>query len=211
MSLYIYLFIFFVIAFLVSSFKRKFAPFLTIVSFIVVWFVSSFRGYAVGTDTSHYQMLFDYFDDLSIEDVRGEYFFTLLFYIIKLFDGTYRYFLIVASILFYLPLYIAIKKSSINPMLSVLLLYSLGFCFMFFNISRQLIAVSLSIFAFIACSKNNLKWFLIIVSACALIHTSSFFLLLFWFINKIKIASDKYIAILILTFITPFVFNPSFG
>lgn len=210
MLLYIYLFIFLVVAFLVSSFKKKFTPFFTIISFIILCFFSAFRGYSVGTDTSHYQMLFDYFDDLSIQDVRGEYFFSFLFYLVKLFGGSYRVFLILTSFLFYLPLYIAIRRSSINPMLSVFLLYSLGFCFMFFNISRQLIAVSLSLFAFIACSKNNLKWFLIIVFLCTIIHTSSVFVLLFWFINKLKIASDKYIAILFITFIIPFIFNFSY-
>ena len=73
-----------------------------------------------------------------------------------------------------------------------------------------MIAVSIALFAFIVCDRNNIKWFLIIVLSCSIIHTSSLFLLLFWFLNKLKISSDKYLVILPLTFLMPFVFDISY-
>lgn len=210
MIVYLYVLGFLLFTIFISYIRKEFAPTLLILSFAVLWFISAFRGVDVGTDTSSYKALFDYYDETDFQDIRGEYLFSLLFYIIKTLGGNYRIFLMVSSLIFYLPVYFAIKKNSTSPMLSLLLLYLLGFCFMFFNISRQMLAVSLSLLAFIACYKNHIKSFLSIVFLCSIIHTTAIFLLFIWFVKKINISSDKYIVLLLFTFLIPFIVNTSY-
>lgn len=207
----IYIFIlFFLYLFWILFSRKKNVYYWALIPFFTLWFISAFRDVTVGTDTKTYKDLFTYYNESKMMVVKGEYLFSFMTYLIKSRGGDYRHFLMLDALLFYLPICYAIKIVKLNPLSSITFLFSLGFCFSFFNISRQMTAVSFSLLAFIACSQNKNILFLILVIISFFIHTSSVILLLFWLVYKLTLSPNKYILILLFSFFIPFLLNSEY-
>lgn len=78
---------------------------------------------------------------------------------------------------------------------------------MFFNISRQMIAVSLGMWAFFMLERDiKLIYILPVILATTFFHTSGLILFLAYFLKKIKIQSGTVTFLLVTTFLVPFIF-----
>lgn len=187
---------------------------LLLLSVIILFIMSGWRAYSVGTDTLNYKLGFDsQSTDFRFLDIRSnEILFPYLIFFIKFFEGDYRVFLIVISFIYCLLVYIVSRFCDKNSLLALLFLFLLGHFFLFYNVSRQEIAVLLSFCAYIYLKRDKKISFFLIVLFSTLLHTSVIVAFLFYPIDKMKI-KKKWIAIipilLFITFLMPFIFDTS--
>lgn len=197
--------LYFIIAlFLIILIKTKNDNIINLV-FLFFILLTGLRGYSVGTDTMNYYGLFN--GSESFQNNQGEIVFYLLYSYLSSINVSYRIILFIQAILFWLPLYYVFKRTS-YPVLAVFILYCLGYVFMSFNISRQMIAASIGLCS-IYMIKENVKTIypvsLIILSS--MFHTSSLILLLVFILKKINLHRDIWTCILVFSFLLPFVFS----
>lgn len=146
--------------------------------------VSMFRALSVGTDTSHY---YEYFSHLDIEDVRGtEYGWFLINYLCKNIFNSYTLFLGIVATLTFIFISKAIFDNSKNIAFSLFLYIVLYFYFNSFNISRQILAASIFLFATRYILQQNFGKYLFWILISTSIHTSAIITLPFFFIGRIK-------------------------
>ncbi|WP_411686487.1 EpsG family protein [Acinetobacter pseudolwoffii] len=138
-------------------------------SYLILLFLSAFRDISVGTDTESYENIFyqivsnnDYL--LSIEP--GWIFLNKA---VDYMGFDFRGILVISSFLTLSLIFLTVKKYSFNPMFSIALFYLLYFYFISFNISRQLLAVSIVLISTVLIL-NNKK-----ISSFCLILLASFF------------------------------------
>lgn len=172
----------------------------------LLFVLTAFRGYTVGTDTENYHMLFT--GEASV-DKAGEFAFLALYNGINALGLNYRWFLIITAALFWGQLFAQsfweMRKTPVFPLLFVFLL---GYCFMFFNISRQMIAVSLGLWVFFMIERNIKPVYILpVIFTTTIFHTSGLILLLALLLKKIKIQNGTVAILLVLTFLLPF-FSP---
>lgn len=167
-----------------------------LISFIILFILSAFRGENVGTDTINYKDLFNSFQ-LNIDWIRLSIEPGWLFLndVIIFLGGEYRHLIILSSFLTLASVFFVAKKYSLNPMLSILAYYLLYFYFYSFNISRQLLAVSIVLVAFLFLIKNRIFLFAILIFFASLFHSSALICLLLILVNKLS--GDKYILSLL--------------
>lgn len=184
---------------------------LLFIAILVLFVISGWRAFSVGTDTLNYKMSFDYLSyDLRFIDIRSnEIFYPYLMYFIQSFGGDYRNFIIITSAIFCFLVYVASKQCE-NSLIAILLFWLLGNFFMFYNISRQEIAVLLSLCAFFCLERKKMILYLLLILLGISIHTSIIFIILFLLLMRIKI-ERKYLFIVpilfIITFVIPIFFD----
>ena len=131
--------------------------------------------YRVGTDFGIYYTLYNTLDPAHWREALAsspqDAGFTGLSLILRsMSDSPYLIFW-VASALTIIPVYVTIKKQSVDPTMSLLLYVLLAFFVAPFNLMRQGIAISLNFWAD-SYLDHNKKWYLVINAVAAAIHTS---------------------------------------
>lgn len=177
--------------------------------FLILFVLTAFRDVSVGTDTLNYRDWFNWYDDSSLTFRRGEYLFEFLIFVFRRLGLGYRTFLITTALLFYAPSYYVFRKKSRDPILSAFFLFFLGFCFLFFNLSRQLVAVSFGLLSMSFCERDQFGKFIVSIILAMLIHTSAIVLIFLWPIRQIQIRSGLWCVVLLVSFFVPFVMNTS--
>lgn len=207
MSLYLWTALLIVILSLFFRGKRQKIGLL--IGCIYLFVITAFRDYAVGIDTVTYEMMYNTTPEdihsLSLRALNERFFAYLMFFLSKL-GYTFRAFLIVISILFYALVYYVLSKQP-RSVEGLQLFYLLCFPFMFFNITRQMIAVMVSLIGFLYLEKGHKKIWVAMFLLSIGIHTSAFVTILFYPFTKIKLyKSQAWLAslLLIVTFFVPF-------
>lgn len=163
----------------------------------------------MGTDTENYIGWFDMISasgDLSVLD-SGELFYNYLFYYIGSRGLTFRWVIIVQTLVFLLPIAYVLYKDFSYPITGLLFVYLLGFCFHFMNISRQMCAISIVVLSYHFLNKGNIKVFCGIILLATLVHSSAILALVSLFVYKIKINRAYLIPLIVLTYIFPYLID----
>lgn len=117
--------------------------------FCVLYSVLAFRGIYVGVDTKNYYFLFDLLKYESFSDDFGlEFLFVFVVKVLDRMNLPPSSLIMVLSFFSLFPLLYWIKKRSWDLMFSLAIFLSMGFYLSMFNISRQMVAVSLLCLAF---------------------------------------------------------------
>lgn len=195
--------VYFIIAFFLFITAKSRSKFVFLSVCFLLFFITAFRGYSVGTDTMNYQMLFL---GGASEDKVGELAFNLLYMGLNAAGLDFRFFLIVTAALFWGQLFFQSYLNMKNtPVFSIVFVFLLGYCFMFFNISRQMIAVAIGMWAFYLEEKKANNWqIVLVILLSSIFHTSGLVLLFIFLIRRLKVSYGVVAIILLVTFISPF-------
>lgn len=182
MDIYIYLFIFLLLGVFIRPEKQNLY---FVFSFSFLFILSAFRDISVGTDTLSYQIIFDRVGSgyLEITQEIGWYYLNKI--VILLRGDDFQSLLIASTLITLLPIFYIVKKYSLNPMLSIFLYYSFYIYLQSFNITRQVLAVSIFVLSLPFLFKGKNKLYILGVIFAALFHTTALLTLPLIFIRKI--------------------------
>lgn len=192
-----YILLFFI---LLSSFSRFNKSGWAFFLFFLFWFVLNFRGINVGSDTIGYytnDFKGEYSFDL-LSSYSMEWGFQLLSSIIYKLKVNPRWCVFILSSITFFFLYISSKKYSkqigLNPIVVLLMFYLLGFYSLAFNISRQIAAVSILLYAytFLFENKSNHKYFILFVALAGAFHFSSYLFLFVYFLKWVDFSKIRF-------------------
>ena len=158
-------------------------------TFVILAFVACFRNYTVGYDTKQYVIAFGKAAELSINtfsNLRYEYGFTFLCWILNKITSNWQILLIVSSLFINYSVLKFIKNNSSNPLLSVLMYILMNFYFFYTSAMRQAIAIGIMLLGYEKLKKNEIWKFLIFVLIATLFHESAFLALLLIPMRKMK-------------------------
>lgn len=156
-----------------------------LISFLVLFFLSAFRDVNIGTDTSSYALLFKRVESghtLHRQEIGWYYFNKLIIYL----GGNFQWVLISSTLLTLCPVFLVVRKYSLNPMLSIFLFFAFYIYLQSFNITRQVVSVSLIFGSLPFLIERKHKYYLIGVFASGLIHITAFLCLPLIYIKKIS-------------------------
>lgn len=154
-------------------------------SYLILLFLSAFRDISVGTDTESYEAIFHQIVNYNNEVLRVEYGWIFLNEIILFLGFDFRGVIVLSSFLILTLVFLVVKKYSYNPMLSISLFYLLYFYFFSFNITRQLIAVSIVLIGIVLILRGKKNLFFLSVILASIFHQSALIALIILFFNKI--------------------------
>lgn len=188
---------------LIFSTKRKSQP----LYFFTIFFLSilvGFRGLEVGPDTLEYETIFENIGKHSIYNYPEPGWVLLNLIIFKV-GGSFHFMLWLSALLIFYYISKTIQNYSPNILLSIFLLYSLYFVFYSMNIVRQIVAVSIVLYAYTQLIKGKNKLFLIYVCIATLFHYTALIALSIWWIKKISLSKIKVYLSILLSFIGGFI------
>lgn len=201
MTIYIILYI--LISFSIFIPKNKL---LFIFLYIVLFFIGGMRGIDVGTDTSNYYDIYNTINsdpngiDYALAFIEPGWIF--LNYICGILFNDYRSIIFIGMFLAITPLLIRVWKSSKNPFLVIFYYVTLYFYIYSFNITRQMIAVSIILFCLDYLEKNKIKQYVIGVFCAMLFHYTSIICLFhIYIVKKVNISIKNATIILCFTYI----------
>ena len=143
----------------------------------------------MGYDTKQYVIAFGKAAELSINtfsNLRYEYGFTFLCWILNKITSNWQILLIVSSLFINYSVLKFIKNNSSNPLLSVLMYILMNFYFFYTSAMRQAIAIGIMLLGYEKLKKNEIWKFLIFVLIATLFHESAFLALLLIPMRKMK-------------------------
>ncbi|MBQ4588437.1 MAG: EpsG family protein [Bacteroidaceae bacterium] len=199
----IYIFLFFILFSLIFIPKNKH---IFLFVYIIFLLIGGLRGLEVGTDTTNYYDTYKIInnDPEGISYILGfvEPGWVFINYICgNLFDD-YRSVILIGMFLAITPFFIRIWKSAKNPFLILFYYVTLYFYYNSFNITRQMIAVSIIIFCLEYLEKNQIKKYIAGVFFAMLFHYSAIVCIShIWIMKKNIMSTINTIIILCLTYI----------
>lgn len=177
----------------------------TLLMFLLGIFFICFAGFRwdVGTDWEQYLYFFNVVDLSSIGQAGHEFFYEILLRISRsIFDNYTAMLFLTACIIIYFT-YSGIKKYSVYPILSILILYSYSINSSGFGY-RQDIAIAIVFFAFRYIQQRKLKKFLVWIFIATLFHqTAIIFTCAYWVYNFKW--NTKYFMILVISTILGYI------
>ncbi len=204
MNLYLIFSIYFISILFLRYFisNIKFYSFIYIFTFFsLVFLLSVLRRLDVGNDTLSYKKIFDNVISFGLntnpEIEKGFLFFV---YIFTLFSKDYYSFIFFYTSIVYLILFLFIDKHSTNMFISILLFILLFFS-SYFNLFRQIIAISIAFYSFESARKEKWISFLITFLIAFSFHTSSLIILIFPLFYFIKFNLFSSISLLFLSIV----------
>lgn len=196
-------FIFLVIAVLIFHFEKKgpkigFAAVLTILSMCVF---AALRDMSVGTDTGSYVRAFQSFVFPKYhnfkEFITDEPGYVIIQYLCKLVTNKYWFYLAVVALISYSCIIVAIKKLSLNPVLSLFIFITLGYYTFPFNAARQGIALSIYVLAIPYIINKSFFKYVLIVLLASLFHKTAIVALPLYFFFNLKYSWKTIVIVLI--------------
>lgn len=169
--------------------------------FLLLFLVSAFRGISVGTDTNNYYQLYKG----TAVSVRLEPGFALFFLGCRALGVPYRVILVIFSFIMFSLMYLFTMTEKKRPLMIMLFFFLLGYCFSFFNVTRQVLAAGILLFAYRNREKQgSIYLFALYIVLAMLLHKSAIIGVLLFFLPKLKIPGSYIVLLLPLTFILPF-------
>lgn len=181
---YLLLFLSIILAFVVN---RQTKVGMAWLPFLIMLLLCGLRGDKVGTDTETYLLHFFYGTN-----ERHEVLYRLTVEACHFFRLTAHQFIFVTALLTFGPLYVFVRKYSVNPCFSALIYitFSAMFFGLTFNGVRQSIAMSFSLFSVYYLSQKNIIRSFIFLVVATLFHYSCLvilpFLIAFYFVHSIS-------------------------
>lgn len=172
---------------------------------LILFILGAFRGYTVGTDTNNTLMIYE--GVYGYVEKEGEFLSSFIHSFIVQNNWGIRWELIITQLIFFSSLvffwYTYEKKSS--PYM-FFFMFMLGYVFLSYNITRQMMAVSIGIWAYHNRETNgSIKWFILIILVATAFHASAIFLLLLYFIQKYRFSQVFVTVALLVSFMIPLV------
>ena len=197
-----------IVLFSLRNEKKQWAFFLGL---LLMFVISGFRGISVGTDTRFYDEVYStfllYHHNLIDVWSEAEPLYYSFFYFFKIWGLSFRWVLIVSSVLFLAPIAYILIKNDDKSVKSLLFLLLLGLYFFGFNGMRQAIAMS---FTFAGCyylEKKKIKIFIICLAIALGFHLSSIVALIFPLLRIVKFDKWLLITLLYVSYILPQIFD----
>ena len=185
--------------------------FFTIPIFLLLFFISTFRG-DFTTDYKNYTSLFNLYNKYSFSELltagfQNEIGFIYTNKIIGLFTDDVIYFFAIMSFFILFGFIHHFKKYSVNIWLSVLMFVTAGSFYASFNITRHIFAVAI-IFAgsTYLYQRKFFKWVLVVILA-TLFHKTAIIMIPFYFILNFRIKIRNWILIALCSAITILLFD----
>lgn len=183
------LFVFLAFALLFVSISRKYI--FLFFSFAVLFILSAYREYTVGTDTINYLLHFE--NVFVTSETRLEFAWNWLNRTVADFGGDFTDLLVLSALLYLFPMYWVVYKDSKNANLSIFLYFSLYFYSYSLNIVRQMIAVSFVLLAFHLIQRHKKLFAIAVIFLASLFHLSALIALPMVFIEKLKLREQVYL------------------
>lgn len=172
---------------------KKNSRLVIIMSFLVLLFISSFRG-DFTSDYKNYRDLFSYYSNFTIYQVlvnpklrSQELAYVLLNILTYEMGGSYVVFVSVISFLTLLFFYKGFWHDSDNVWLSIVMFVSIGSYYTSFNISRQILAVSVTFSGAKYLYDRKLTKYFITILLASLFHRTALILIPFYFILNMEL------------------------
>lgn len=217
--------------FVIRNTKNKFWYF---ISFIILFALAAFRDLSVGTDAVNYLERYDYVDEnadyfSNVFIVRGEFFESLLYITGHRLNLSYRTILEIETVIFLCLVFGFFQKRVQKPITGVLIFVLLYYYFGFFNIFRNIMAISVVMYGYlfleddvskqIRYSKTNKRikktgalqvvGFILITIIGSLIHQSVIVFLLLLPLKYVRLDIKIVIILSIITLFIGMVFDAS--
>lgn len=158
-------------------------------TFLWLFVFSAFRGFDVGTDTINYMYIFDRVEaGESWLNLPVEPSWVLINEVVAALGGGFRFVLVISTVFVLAPVFLAIKRSSPNPMFSVFVYYTLYFYFYSFNITRQMVAVSFVLLGFTFILQSRKLIFTGLVLLASTFHLSALVCLPLVFLERLPVS-----------------------
>lgn len=190
--------------------KRKHKKIFMVLTFLTLVVVAALRKYTVGYDNTQYMIAYTKASDIEnvndFANLRYEYGFTFLLYILNKITDNYQILFILTSIFINYSVMRFIYKKSNNPLVSVLLYVLLNFYFFYTSAMRQAIAIAIILLGLDHIEKKEFKKFIPYLIFACLFHMSSLLALLFIPLRKNNY-SKKFIYFMIAGYIIAFIFG----
>lgn len=157
--------------------------------------LAGFRGYTIGADTETYLKALDYYGHYSIRTLLTmkpvwQYTFeTGYFALMKLnilFGLGKTGFLFIVALIIYIPIFVAIKKYSPYPYISILCYFAFQLFGYSLGIFRQMIAISILLCGWRYLVERRFVKYLLVVGLAMLFHTTAIVALALYFLYGVK-------------------------
>lgn len=176
-----------------------------ILSGIPLFIVSGFR-YMVGCDYLSYANYFINYQYTTVH--RMEFGFNKMIELIQLFSDNYIWIFIITSLIFIYFTYKAIYEQSINPILSIYLLFASTYFSIYLNGMRQMMAIAIFIYSIKFIKERNLLKYLLFILIASLFHLSILICIPLYFLYNIKVKPHIVVIIsVIVLFFKSFFYN----
>lgn len=166
--------------------KNSFNLFFSFLSFLSLFFISSFRD-GIGIDYTNYIINFEIIRDFGFK-TRFEYGFWALNRLISYFTYNYIWVFIFTSLIVIILLYTAISQYSNDAKFTLLLYFCLGFYIMGFTLIRQAIGMGIIMISLKFIYERKLFQYLLLIILASLFHISAIIFLPAYFICTKKIS-----------------------
>ncbi len=202
MSIYIIIYFFM----LGCCFLKK-KKILYILIYIGLVLIGGLRGINVGTDTTNYEEMYRTInsgtDAILYVLTFVEPGWVLLNYMCGQLFNDYRSIIFGGILLALTPFFIRTWKSTNRPFIALFFYVTMYFYYNAFNITRQMIAVSIIYFSYkyLLEEKNNKKFYLGIIVAMLFHYTSIICITIPWILRKIKLSLYIMFPLMIITYI----------
>jgi hypothetical protein len=178
---------------------KKIKGIFIILAFIPIFLLSGLRV-NVGVDYSSYAL---WFDDIFTHGTS--YFepgFMAMIEFIQLFTRDPQWLFIASSLLAIGGIFLAIKRQSVYPALSIFLFCTAGFLSHSMNLTRQFIAVAIILYVYHYTVNKRLGRYIIAVVIASLFHKTALIMLPVYFIMHAKLRPIHYIVMTIIAALT---------
>lgn len=172
-------------------------------AFITLYLFFVLRDFSVGRDIPGYIEVYELTKDIPFNNwdyVYMEKGYQFLMKICNILGLSSRLFFFIVNLIILAPLWLFLKKYSVNPFMSLFLYI----CFQFFAFSmtglRQAMAMSLCLVAFIFAMKDGKKnffYYLIFVALASSIHTSALIYIPTYFLMRIRVSIQSLIMYIV--------------
>lgn len=174
---------------------EKYNKIFLLLSFVLLFLISSLRAKQIGTDTANYINKFNliqvtdfrYIFDL----VRYEKGYVILNKIVSYISSNQQSIIVATSFIVLYTIFSGINKNSVNKVLSVYLFITLYYYFISFNAIRQYLAIGLIIFAYQYVKKREFFRFFIFVLLATTFHQLAIIFLPIYFFYGMKLNNKK--------------------
>lgn len=174
-----------------TNFNKVQSNIFLLLSGLLLWIVSGFRGPYVGTDTLSYLSIYDFSVSLPVQRLIKDTFGIEKGYILLnkllsvVFDNRYSIILFTSLLIIFGVLYF-IKNNSSNLFMSVYLFITLYYFSVSMNIIRQFMVIAIFFIAYEKLKKSKIISFVLLILLASTIHSTALIYLGVLLISKIK-------------------------
>lgn len=171
--------------------KETPSSFFIVPSFILLFFISTFRG-DFTTDYTNYSILFNTYNNYDFLDIftvgfYQEIGYVLLNRVIGIFTSNEIYLFAVTTFIILFGFYHHISRYSVNIWLSVIMFVTVGSYYTSFNITRQILAAAIIFIGSKFLYERKFFKFLWVVILASLFHKTALIMIPFYFILNFRI------------------------